>query len=237
VKIKLLSVAVMIAFCAPFLRGVQLVQYTFEGAGSPVVLPSSVAAALNASPLTLVNAGTLSFPAGSASALFGPQGFAAAGNNWTGVKDDHYFSFTITPVDGFAVSLSSLSFASLKEGFLSVPSSKVWYSVGGALPIFAGEMPGVPVSSSFSAPGGIFYGGNLLLRTTPISSPIEIRISQNGMSSGARFAIDNVTLNGTVYMRPPSAVPEPATLWSIAAFSALVGAVSVNRIRRATRKS
>lgn len=206
---RVTSLVGTLLLCTLPLAGSPIVSYDFEDES---LAPTSTAPGTSGSAFSLHNAGTLAFGAGAAAELFGPRGTAVIGAEWSG--SDAYFAFTVTPMNTL-LTITGLSFASLKEGSVA-PGSSIYYRLEGADPVFLGQFsdfvsPPVP---SFNPLGGLFFSNNLSFDLTT-SGPIEFRIVQTGMPAGARFAVDDVILSGTA---TALAVPDEATtFWLVGA--------------------
>lgn len=126
--------------------------------------------------------------------------------NTAAVTANDYFTFTLTPVPGGQMSLTSLTFDIANftnDGTFSAISFFVRSSTNG----FSSNV-GV-TQNVLAGSNGVFQAATISLSAAAfqnVSSPIEFRIYlQDGVTDPDRGGlIDNVTVNGT-------AIPEPAT--------------------------
>lgn len=134
------------------------------------------------------------------------------GGSWSAVTPTKYYSFTITPTSGYEVSLSGISFDARQT-----PSGALDYTV---------EVGGTSVATGTFTRDSDWYSISKSITLSSLSSATEVRIyGYNG--GGGNFAIDNVTLSGTV-----SAVPEPST------YALIFGAATLGFVvfRRRTKR-
>lgn len=200
--------ALVLAFVAPLSRA-QVLTYSFTGRStSPTTSQANLTGSVFSGNVGSPAAGdsTPTFTAGSGGGYFGAD-------TWTGTAPGtNYFQFTITPAEGFAVTLTSLSFGyratSTGPNAISFRSGSDSYSTN-------------LVSSALTRDSSWHTSGSLTLTSTTITSATTFRIYGSGASSaGGTFRVDDVTLNGSI-----SAIPEPSTYAAIVGAASLAGAI------------
>lgn len=208
-----ITAAVVVLIAAASSASAQLVTYTFGSTAAPVVTPNQVADHLSAG----VFAGLDGSPGtGTGSPTSSGAYFAASG--WDDpAPGSNYFTFTLTPEEGYQFSTASLSFDYRATGTgpatLSVYSSADSY--GSALAAFSTTHDSAWHSS-----------GLLTVSLDNITATTSFRIYGSDASSAlGTLRVDNVTLNGSV-----TPVPEPSTYSLFGGFAAL-GFVAFRRLR------
>lgn len=212
---RCLVILVVVAF-APAIQG-QVLTYSFTGGSTA---PTTSHASLAGS----VFSGNAGSPAsGSSSPTFtaGTSGGYFSATGWTGsAPGTNYFQFTITPAEGFAVTLTSLSFgyraSSTGPNAIAFRSDADGYSTN-------------LVSTSLTRDSTWYDSSSLTLTSTTFTTATTFRLYGSGASSTAgTFRVDDVRLNGSVV----SAIPEPSTYAVIAGATSLLGAVWWRRRQR-----
>jgi len=113
------------------------------------------------------------------------------GGGWGDVTPTKYYSFTITPTSGYEVTLTGITFDARQTSTAALDYTVV---IGG----------GTVATGTFTRDSD-WYTIPKSITLSSLASATEVRIyGYNG--GGGNFAIDNVTLTGTV-----TAVPEPST--------------------------
>jgi hypothetical protein len=199
----------------PVLPG-QVVSYTFGSTSSPTASAASVAANLAASGFaSFTGAGTTGVNSPGSSTAGGGGGAYFIASNWRSA-DGNYLYFTLTPANGFQLSLSSFSFyyASTGTGPTSATLSSSADGYASALGTY-----GLTQQSGGSLLASDWHQAGSSITLSAITGT-TFRISATGASgSTGSFRVDAVTLNGTV-----SAIPEPSTY---AATAGLLGLLLV----------
>jgi hypothetical protein len=221
---KRISIFVILSLLAGSLRcaAQSIVSFTFGASGSPTTSASSTATNVSAS----VFSGNLGSPTLTSSS---PQSTTAGGSganyftaSYFRSTDNNYFEFTVTPANGYQVTLSSVSFYYLATS--SGPTSSSFQSNANS---YGSNLANFSLTRAGSSPGvSDWHLANSSVSLT-FSSPTTFRITGTGASAyNGSFKIDDVTLSGSV-----SAVPEPSTYATIAGAAAF-GAAAWKRRRK-----
>ena len=193
-KFKTILVAVsgaMILLCGSNASAALVTQYTFDGSTKDA---SNTAANITASIFDSSD-GTVDFFGGNPS-----SGDAIADIGW---KGGNYFYFSVTPAEGYYLTLSDLQFDDYKGPGLG-DSWEVTYLLG-STGSFSSAGTGL-LHSSWSLDTVNFSGVTELQNAT---DTVTFRILAIGTSNDNKYwYLDNVTLTGEV----TTVVPEPATI-------------------------
>ncbi len=134
----------------------------------------------------------------------------ADSGSWNALSPTKYFSFTVTPLAGYTLSLTTLTFDYRQTG-----TGALNYTISAA---------GTQIGSAGTfTRDSTWRSVNHALNLSNITTATEIRIYGYGGGSGS-FGIDTVTLNGT------ASIPEPSTYALV--FGALALACAVIHRRR-----
>jgi len=187
---------------APTARA-QIVQYTFPGA-TPSLAATTTDPNVLASNVNFAGSGASQFSLANAVAVNVATGANSAA---TAVSTNSYFQFTVTPLAGSAMNLTSLTI----DAAVGPPPPSGVFFLRSSADGFAADIPG----SSFTIPTvySTFTNFNIDLTASVfqnLSAPTTFRI-YTYLASGSNPAsvFDNVTLNGTAAR---VTVPEPGTL-------------------------
>jgi hypothetical protein len=209
------NIVLLLTTCALVATGsAQVVVYNFndQSNATAVLTASSVATNVGAS---LFSVSDSAFTSTNYTTGSPPDTPAISDSNWQGTTATKYYSFTITPTAGYSITLTSLTFDYRNSG--TGPAS---------FEITAG---GSSVGTGSLTNDTTWRSLNQSITMSSITSASEIRIyGYNGSGSSGTFAIDRVTLNGTV-----TAVPEPSTYAAILGGVALLGVIAIRRRKQA----
>lgn len=198
---------------------------------STKVNPTSVGAGLTAGVLTPMN---LNAPAGitllsdayiawSRSAGTSDTSLAAA------LAENTYFSFTLTPSVGQALTVTSISFdavagtAGPSDRSFYVLADKTGFTTGGML-LTGSTVSGSPLMPYNTTPSDVNFSADLSANSlfANISDSVTFRIYLRTPTTSQNIGFDNLTVNGVV-----TAVPEPSSL----ALLGLVGGFALLAVR------
>ena len=181
----------------------QVVSYTFGSTSSPTTGAASVAANLTASAFaSFTGAGTTGTNSPGSTTAGGGGGAYFIASNWRS-SDSNYLYFTLTPANGFQLTLTSFSFyyASTGTGPTSASLSSSADGYASALGTYS-----LTQQSGGSLLASDWHQAGSSITLSALSGTV-LRLSATGASgSTGSFRVDAVTLNGTV-----SAIPEPST--------------------------
>jgi hypothetical protein len=231
-RIKVFSLALgLLAAIAFSSQAAIIAQYNFDAANG---VATTVNSNVTAQDITQTNAGpnmTVDYapvsPAYPTPILRSATVAANPTNDEAGaVTAGTYFSFTITPAPGSAMTLTGISFDSARGGAATPRSWYTFSSVKGfnngseiASAIESSARPAFSHYDETSTVGGTvpLATGSLNLAADPsyanLTSPVTFRFYVSAPSSGQSIDFDNLTINGTT-------TPEPATI-GLAAVGAL----------------
>jgi hypothetical protein len=203
----------------------QIAIYGFGPTGTPTLAATSSASNVTTSSFaSFTGSGTTGTSSPGSSTAGGGGGAYFTSANWRS-SDGNYVYFTITPADGYQVSLTSFSYyyASTSTG----PNSLSLFSSSDS---YTSSLSGTQ-SLTKQAGGDLLStdwhqnSGSISLTFT---SPTTFRLTGTGASiSTGSLRLDAVTLNGSV-----SAIPEPSTYGAIVGGLALIGALWHRRRQR-----
>lgn len=143
--------------------------------------------------------------------------FTASGWNSAALDGNDYFTWTLTPAAGYALSLTSFTYTGQASG--TGPSS---FALRTSADTFGSSL-GTPAATggTITLTSGSFQG---------LTSAVEFRLyGWNASSAGGTFSVNDFTFNGTV-----SAIPEPSTYAALAGVAALGLALRHRRQRQRT---
>ena len=177
--------------------------------------------------------GVFSFSGWTTGATSGSDAFAGA------LDLGDYFQFSITPVSGYSLTLSSIAFDAGRS-----PTGPRQFTLRSSIDGFVANLAGSATDAAVTVNGDdvfqfadntatAIYGGNSVgldgADYLGLTNPVTFRVyAFNAESSLGTFRVDNLSIHGSA-----SAVPEPATYAAWSALAALLG-VMLHR-RRARR--
>lgn len=208
----------------------QLVSYTFGTTASQLTTGTTTDAHLVVSPFASSKGGGTIGTASPGSAMSGGGGGAYfVASNWRS-SDGNFFYFTLTPANGYSLSLTNLSFYYLatSSGPTNATITSSFDNHTSALASFSLSRA---ATSSLLAADWKHATSSITLAS--LAQPVTLRINATGATgSSGGLRIDQVILEGTTNV---AAIPEPSTYAAVAGLIALLGAELRRRHRPAGR--
>lgn len=168
-------------------------------------------------------------PGSPANNAFGASGFASV-SMADALADGDYFSFTISARDGFALSLTEVSYR-MSITTNGPTNAALFTNLGG----FSAEQAVITYSITTAAGGGdrtVALSG-----LNDVQGPVEFRIYAWGSGTGTtdKFRFRNLVGADVAISGSISAVPEPSTYATLLGLAAL-GAVALRRRRAVVQR-
>lgn len=193
----------------------QVAAYTFGPTGSPTTSATTVDSNITASAFSsFTGSGAAINNSPGSSTAGGSGGYYFSANTFR-TSDGNYFAFTITPAEGYQVTLSSVSFY-----YLSTASGPTDSALQSSNDSYGSNLAAFSLTHAGSTPAASDWHLASSSITLTFTSATTFHLTGAGASgSTGAFRVDDVTFSGTV-----SAIPEPSTYAAIIGSVALAGA-------------